>query len=490
MPELLTKVEYGGGGVVRRGDYAINTAEALTQLQERVVNGRFRLLSWLGGTRTSAVYLTAFDGNPPRMAALKLIAASAPDAEIRLAGWKAASQVSHKNLMGIIDCGRCEIDRKWFVYEVTDYADEILDEILPARPLTPDETREMLGTVLNVLGYLHAQGHVHGRLKPSNILVVKDRLKLSADSIALASASTWERAKTNDYEAPEFGRGAVTPAVDVWALGMTLVSALTQRPAQWDRGYQDEPIIPAGIAEPFKQIIWSCLQVDPANRCTVDEIKAILDPGSAPAVASGRLEESNTHEARRPVGIFKTALIAAAAVAVVAGTAFFVRTTEFSSKAAKSTVPQTAASDAVRTPVPVTSKAFSIPAPTPQATIEKPSPSGHSTIPAPETKLSPAPASVSSSGESNGVLLRVNPEVQPAAQKSIRGQVNVRVRVKVDSTGDVTEAKLESQSGSNYFDRVAVDAARQWKFATGVGGAWQVQFQFRHDGTDLRATRE
>jgi TonB family protein len=64
------------------------------------------------------------------------------------------------------------------------------------------------------------------------------------------------------------------------------------------------------------------------------------------------------------------------------------------------------------------------------------------------------------------------------------------VRVKVDSTGDVTEAKLESQSGSNYFDRVAVDAARQWKFATGVGGAWQVQFQFRHDGTDLRATRE
>jgi TonB family protein len=490
MPELTAKIESGRVGTVRRGDYVIDPAVALSQLEERVVNGRFRLLSWLGGTKTSAVYLTAFDGNPPRMAALKLITASAPDAEIRLAGWKSAAQLSHKNLMGIIDCGRCEIDRKWFVYEVTDYADEILAEILPARPLTPDETREMLGTALNALGYMHAHGYVHGRLKPSNILVVKDRLKLSADSIALASASTWERAKTNDYEAPEFGRGAVTPAVDVWALGMTLVSALTQRPAQWDRGYQDEPIIPAGIVEPFKQIIWSCLQVDPANRCTVDEIKAILDPGSAPAVASGRPEESNTHEARRPVGIFKTALIAAAAVVAVAGAALIVRTTEFSSKGTKTADRQTAASDSVRTPVPPTSKAFSIPAQTPLSTIEKPSPSGHATVAAPATKPSAEPAPVSSGGESNGVLLRVNPEVQPTAQKSIRGLVDVRVRVKVDSAGNVTDAELESQSGSNYFNHVAVNAARQWKFATGAGGAWQVQFQFRHDGTDLRAVRE
>jgi TonB family protein len=490
MPELAAKVEYGRGGVVRRGDYAINPAEALTQLEERVVNGRFRLLRWLGGTKTSAVYLTAFDGNPPRMAALKLVAASDPDAEIRLAGWNAAAQLSHKNLMGVIDCGRCEIDRCKFVFQVMDYADEILAELLPVRPLTADEAREMLGTVLNALGYLHAHGYVHGRIKPSNILVVNDRLKLSGDSIALASGSTGERAQTSMYEAPELGRGTVTPAVDVWALGMTLVAALTQRPAQWERGYQDEPIIPAGIVEPFRQIVWSCLQVNPADRCTLEEIKGILDPGSAPPVAARRLEESNTTEARRPVGSWKTALIAAVAVVVVAGTALIVRTTEFSPKGTRSSDQQTAASDSVRTPPPRASNADSTPAHTPQVTIEKPSPSGHGTIAAPETKASAAPASISSGGESNGVLLRVNPEIQPTAQQSIRGQVNVGVRVKVDAAGDVTDAQLESQSGSNYFNRVAVDAARQWKFAAGPGGAWQVRFQFRHDGTDLSATRE
>ncbi len=310
----------------------------------------------------------------------------------------------------------------------------------------------------------------------------------------MASASTGERAKTSApeasvYEAPEFGRGAITPAADVWALGMTLVSALTQRPAEWERGYQDEPIIPAGIVEPFRQIVWDCLQVNPADRCTLDEIKAILDPGSAPSVAAKRPEETNTPVPRRLLGSWKTALIAAAVVVVVAGTALVVRTTEFSPKAARSSDRQTSASVPIATlPAPHSSNADSSPT---QTTLKKPSPSGsHSMISEPATKATAGPASVSSGAESNGVLLRVNPEVQPGAQKSIRGQVNVGVRIKVDSAGEVTDASLESPSGSNYFDKVAVDASRQWKFATGAGGAWRVQFQFRHDGTDLRATRE
>jgi TonB family protein len=68
--------------------------------------------------------------------------------------------------------------------------------------------------------------------------------------------------------------------------------------------------------------------------------------------------------------------------------------------------------------------------------------------------------------------------------------LNVGVRATVDAAGNVTDAEVESPSGSTYFNRLAVDAARQWKFAAGAGSAWRVQFQFRHDGTDLRATRE
>lgn len=479
---------------MRRGDYAINTAEALTQMEERVVNGRFRLLRWLGGTRTSAVYLTAFDGKPPRMAALKLVAAGELDAEISLAGWNAVAQLSHKNLMGVIDCGRCEMDRGRFVYQVMDYADEVLDEILPARPLTPGEVREMLGPVLDTLGYMHARGYVHGRIKPSNILVVNDRLKLSSDAIAIAAGSTAEQTESDAYDAPELGRGAVTPAVDVWALGMTLVAALTQRTARWEPWSGQEPTVPAGLPEPFGQIARACLRVDPAERCTLDEIRAILDPaleyGSAPPLASRRPEEAKPQHQIRLAGSWRAALIAVSAVVAVAGSALIVRSAAFSPKGAKSSNRQIVASDSVQTPALNPSKADFNPTQAPQVKIEKPSPSGPGAVAAPETKASAEPASVSSAGESNGVLLRVNPEIEPAAQKSIRGQVNVRVRVTVDTAGNITDAQLESPSGSNYFDRVAVDAARQWKFATGTGGAWKVQFEFRHDGTDLRATRE
>lgn len=61
----------------------MNTAEGFTQLEGRVVNGRFRLLRWLGGSRVSDVFLTAIEGDTSRMAVLKLVAATAPDAEVR-----------------------------------------------------------------------------------------------------------------------------------------------------------------------------------------------------------------------------------------------------------------------------------------------------------------------------------------------------------------------------------------------------------------------
>jgi TonB family protein len=469
----------------------MKTAVDLTQLEGCVVSGRFRLLSCLGGSEVSAVYLTAFESNPPRMAALKLVPASEPDAEGRLAGWTAAARLSHPNLIGIIDCGRCELDRCKFVYQVTDYGDEVLSEVLQGRPLSADEAREMLQPVLKALAYLHAQGYVHGRLKPSNILVVNDRLRLSGDSIALADDAGTVSAETGTFDAPEMSRGAVTPAADVWSLGMTLVTALTQKPARWEPWTGQEPRIPAGIAEPFGEVAKACLRTDPAERCTLDRINAILEPTldsgveyrSVPLVAARGPAESDAPEQSKRAVSLKAALIALAAVVVVAGAALTIRKMESSANAKKDTQQQASRSDSTATTVP-------------QAAIEKPSPSGRSEQAAPETKVNaapipaPRPASVSRDAESSEVLLRVNPEVQPGAQKSIRGEVNVGVRATVDAAGNVTDAEVESPSGSTYFNRLAVDAARQWKFAAGAGSAWRVQFQFRQDGTDLRATRE
>jgi TonB family protein len=83
------------------------------------------------------------------------------------------------------------------------------------------------------------------------------------------------------------------------------------------------------------------------------------------------------------------------------------------------------------------------------------------------------------------------PDVLEAAQRSIRGHVQVSVRVMVDAAGNVTYAALQEPSRSSYFNRVALAAAQQWKFARRpVGGTWNVQFEFRQDGIDAGATPE
>ena len=82
--------------------------------------------------------------------------------------------------MGLYHTGRCQIDNVWLIYAVTEYAEEVLAQILAERPLSPTETSEMLNPVVDALAYLHNNGVVHGRLGPANIMGVEDRLKISS----------------------------------------------------------------------------------------------------------------------------------------------------------------------------------------------------------------------------------------------------------------------------------------------------------------------
>src|SRR5215831_9653823 len=132
----------------------------------QVIDGRFPLLEWLGGSNGNGVFLTEISGSSSQKAAIKLVPASAR-AEDRFAGWKSAASLSHPHLLRILHFGRAEIDGTRLVYIVTDFADELLSEIIPERPLSAEETREMLRPILDTLDYLHGKGFVHGHLKPA-----------------------------------------------------------------------------------------------------------------------------------------------------------------------------------------------------------------------------------------------------------------------------------------------------------------------------------
>ena len=107
----------------------------------KVVDDKFPLRQWLGGTEQSAVFLTERTGT--RKAVIKLILADNRDGDAQVSLWKSIAKLSHPHLIQLFECGRCQIEGTRLLYVVMESADENLAEILPVRPLTPAEASEM-----------------------------------------------------------------------------------------------------------------------------------------------------------------------------------------------------------------------------------------------------------------------------------------------------------------------------------------------------------
>src|SRR5215831_14778625 len=237
----------------------------------------FPLQQWLGGSDHSAVFLTEIPGASQR-AAIKLVeAATGPDAEQQASRLRAAAKVSHPNLLRVFQAGQTTIDDTNVVYVVMECADDDLSQILPTRPLENTEVSALLPPLLGALSHLHGNGLVHGRIKPSNVLAVGDRLKLSSDQIAPFANQNSHHRRRDAYDAPETAAGIVSPAGDVWSLGATLVAALTQK-VSFGEDAQRDPGLPASLSEPYRTIARECLHLDPKKRWSLQQIEAQLKP--------------------------------------------------------------------------------------------------------------------------------------------------------------------------------------------------------------------
>ena len=119
-----------------------------TYLEGQVVDGRFQLQQYLGGAPDRAVFLTQLDGSK---VIIKLVLASSSVPDAQLAAWRRAAALSHPNLIRIFKCGRSRLGGKDILYIVSEYADENLGQVLPARALTASETETMLRPTLDAL---------------------------------------------------------------------------------------------------------------------------------------------------------------------------------------------------------------------------------------------------------------------------------------------------------------------------------------------------
>lgn len=405
------------------------------QFEGELAGGEFPLERYLAGSEGMAVFLTRCASG---RAAIKLVLAGQAQGVELAERWHRAAALSHPHLIRIFAAGTWAPAGEPLAYLVMEYGEENLADVLRDRPLTTDETREMLGPVADALAYLHRQGLVHGNLKPSNILAVEDTVKISSEAVSSGD-----------------------PAADIRALGATAVQALTQQAPTIAPGGQD-PAVKA-LPVPFGEMAQNCLHDDRRLRWSAGQIGVWLRSSGPP---DSTLPASAAGKPRRRYYFAAVTLVVVGAALIVGGLVRHPATT------------------AVPAPAkPMRPTAASAP-PGPALTGRK-----ASDPPARE------PAPLRGKRVEDEVMRRVLPDIPAKARNTVHGKAVVAVRVGVDPSGNVTEATLE-RGGSPYFGRLALQAARQWQFAPVEGAgprSWILRFEIMRTATrviPLRAGRE
>jgi tRNA A-37 threonylcarbamoyl transferase component Bud32 len=222
--------------------------ESLTR-NEELVDGRYPIGAEISRLGRSTVYETEH-GEKHEPAVLKVRERYESEGEAPADRWRAAMGLAHPNLLKIYAVGSSILHDVPVTWAVMEPPDESLEEVLAARPLTAEETREIVKSTGAALRHLHERGFAHSCLSPSNVLAVGDQIKLSSDSVMRID---------NDR---------VSAEEDMRALGTLIVQVLTQRVPN---GH-----LPGEIPEPFREIAQGCLDPDPVTRWTAGQVLARL----------------------------------------------------------------------------------------------------------------------------------------------------------------------------------------------------------------------
>ncbi len=418
------------------------------QCEGELAGGEFPLERYLGGSEGSAVFLTRFRSG---RAAIKLLLASHAQGGELVERWNRAATLRHPHLVRIFVAGTWALAGMPLAYFVMEYAEENLAEVLRERPLTTDETGEMLEPVADALAYLHGQGLVHGNLKPSNILAVEDTVKISSDAVSAGDS-----------------------AADIQALGETLVQALTQQAAIVTQDGQG-PAVDA-LPFPFREMAQNCLRHDPQFRWSAARVGAWLrSPGRPASTLPAYTAPITKPTAGKPRHRYYVAsvILVVLGAAIVGGLVMHRAAAPVPSPAKPM---QPASASAPPEPLPTgqtaTSKAASPVVPDREAKPPRGTPAAQ-----------------------DGITRRVLPDIPATARRTVHGKATVVVRVAVDPSGNVTQATLEP-GGSPYFGKLALEAARHWQFAPVEGAGprnWILRFEIMKTATQvipLRAGRE
>jgi hypothetical protein len=258
------------------------------------VGGRYRLDEQLGTGGMSVVW-RGYDEILGREVAVKVLSAELADDRtfrdrLRQEALSAA-RLCHPHITGIFDYGESpvtvdgrsdDVAVPYVVMELND-GESVSTRLSRRGPLPWREAVSVAGEVASALATAHARGVVHRDVTPANVMLTGSGAKVVDFGI---SALIGERDAAPDgsllgtpaYLAPErLSGGHVSPATDVYALGLLLYRCLTGR-LPWRAEsttealrahlYADPEPIPSHpqMPESVADLCLSCLRKSPADR--------------------------------------------------------------------------------------------------------------------------------------------------------------------------------------------------------------------------------
>jgi serine/threonine protein kinase len=253
------------------------------------IDKRYRLVRKLGSGGFSEVWLAEKNQVNQLNVALKIYYSGSTTGEERerfIRKFEMVFNLRHTNLLPYYDCN----EENGMLYFVMPWCERGSIASQAGR-LTETEAWRFLSDVASGLAYLHQKNIIHQDIKPDNVLLSNDDTYLIADfDISVKTRNTRRMgeeapAGTAAYMAPErFGsQPAPIQASDIWALGASLYELLTGSFPFGDNGGLVQksgvpiPTVNRRITRHLQHLITLCLQPEPWNRPTAQEIVAFCN---------------------------------------------------------------------------------------------------------------------------------------------------------------------------------------------------------------------